>query len=180
MSNPQKANIINRNFGIQSFCGGHCEISLKFWFKPNGRVCPEFWFSNLSEFPTAVAPKSLIFWGRIMDHQKAERVAYHNGIQDFWSLSQSETQKLSSVQPWFCPETEISIEVDLQNSVSSKPLVKWGWISNQWKDRRVLQAFGIHLRGRIPTEQPQNWFFFRRCNLYRNEVFSCPVIFRKS
>jgi hypothetical protein len=58
-----------------------------------------------------------------MDHQKAEKVGYHNGIRDFWSFGQSETQKLSSVQPQFCPETEISSEVNLQNSVSSKPLV---------------------------------------------------------
>jgi hypothetical protein len=58
-----------------------------------------------------------------MDHRKAERVAYHNGIRDFQSFSQSEIQKLSSVQPQFCPETEISSEVDLYNSVSSKLLV---------------------------------------------------------
>jgi hypothetical protein len=56
-----------------------------------------------------------------MHHQKAEGDAYHNGIQDFRSFSQSETQKLSSAQPLFCPETEISSEVDLQNSVTSKP-----------------------------------------------------------
>jgi hypothetical protein len=58
-----------------------------------------------------------------MDHRKAEKVGYRNGIQGFQSFSQSETQKLSSVQPQFCPETEISSEVNLQNSVSSKPLV---------------------------------------------------------
>jgi hypothetical protein len=54
-----------------------------------------------------------------MDHRKAERVSYHNGIRDFWSFSQSETQKLGSVQPQFCPEIEISS--DLRNSVTSKP-----------------------------------------------------------
>jgi hypothetical protein len=58
-----------------------------------------------------------------MDHRKDERVYYRNDIQDFRSFGQSETQKLSSVQPQFCPETEISSEVNLQNSVSSKPLV---------------------------------------------------------
>jgi hypothetical protein len=46
-----------------------------------------------------------------MDHQKAERVAYHNGIWDF--QGQSDTQKLSSVQPLFCLETEISSDVNL-------------------------------------------------------------------
>jgi hypothetical protein len=33
-----------------------------------------------------------------MDHQKGVRVAYRNGIQDFQSVGQSETQKLSSAQ----------------------------------------------------------------------------------
>jgi hypothetical protein len=56
-----------------------------------------------------------------MDHRKSERVAYHNGIRDFQSFGQSETQKLGSVQPQFYPETEISSEVDLRNSVTSKP-----------------------------------------------------------
>jgi hypothetical protein len=57
-----------------------------------------------------------------MDHRKAERVFYHDGIQYFQSFGQSETRKLSSVQPLFYPETEISSEVNLQNSVTSKPL----------------------------------------------------------
>jgi hypothetical protein len=54
-----------------------------------------------------------------MDHRKAERVGYRNGIRDFQSFGQSDTQKFSSVQPLFCREIEISSEVDLQNSVSS-------------------------------------------------------------
>jgi hypothetical protein len=58
-----------------------------------------------------------------MNHQKAERVVYRNDIRDFQSFSQSETQKLSSVQPLFCPETEFSSEVDLQNSVTFKTFV---------------------------------------------------------
>jgi hypothetical protein len=56
-----------------------------------------------------------------MDPQKAERVVYHNGIQDFWSFGQSKTQKLCFVQPLFYPETEFSSKVDLQNSVTSIP-----------------------------------------------------------
>jgi hypothetical protein len=48
-----------------------------------------------------------------MDRRKAVKVGYHNGIQDFQSFGQSETQKLSSVQPQFYPEIEISSEVDL-------------------------------------------------------------------
>jgi hypothetical protein len=58
-----------------------------------------------------------------MYHRKAAKVGYRNGIRDIWSFGQPETQKLSSVQSQFYPETEISSEVDLQNSVSSKPLV---------------------------------------------------------
>jgi hypothetical protein len=61
-----------------------------------------------------------------MHHQKDERVSYRNGILDFPSFGQSETQKLSSVQLLFCPETEFSSEVNLQNSMRSKPLVGCG------------------------------------------------------
>jgi hypothetical protein len=55
-----------------------------------------------------------------MDHWKAEKVGYRNGIRDVRSFGQPETQKMSSVQLQFCLETEISSEVDLQNYVSSK------------------------------------------------------------
>jgi hypothetical protein len=65
-----------------------------------------------------------------MDHQKAERVAYHNGIRDFWSFGQSDNQNMSSVQPLFCPETEFSSEVDLQNSITSKPFIRQSHMSN--------------------------------------------------
>jgi hypothetical protein len=47
-----------------------------------------------------------------MDHQEVERVAYHFGIWDFQSFSQSEAQRLSSVWPLFCPEAEFSSDVD--------------------------------------------------------------------
>jgi hypothetical protein len=70
---------------------------------------------------TVVTHKLLTMWSRNMDHQKAERVSYCNDIQDFQIFGQSETQKLSSVQPLLCPEIEISSEVDLQNSVTSTP-----------------------------------------------------------
>jgi hypothetical protein len=65
-----------------------------------------------------------------MNHWKAKRVTYQNSIQDFRSVGQSETQKLSSVQPLFYPETEFSSEVDIQNSVTSKPLSGQGRMSN--------------------------------------------------
>jgi hypothetical protein len=57
-----------------------------------------------------------------MDHQKALRVSYRNGIQNFRSFDQSEAKRLRSIQPLFCPETEFSSDVDHQNSVTSKPL----------------------------------------------------------
>jgi hypothetical protein len=56
-----------------------------------------------------------------MDHWKDDRVGYHNGIWDFSSFSQSGTQKLSFIQPHLCPETEISSEVELLSSITSKP-----------------------------------------------------------
>jgi hypothetical protein len=56
-----------------------------------------------------------------MGHHKAERAVYHNGIRGFWSFGQSETQKLCSVQPLFCPEAEFSNKVELQNVINSKP-----------------------------------------------------------
>jgi hypothetical protein len=58
-----------------------------------------------------------------MDHQKAERVAYRNGIQNFQSFGQSETQKLCAIPLRFCPEIEFSNKVDVQNSVTSKLFV---------------------------------------------------------
>jgi hypothetical protein len=66
-----------------------------------------------------------------MDHWKSERVGYQNGIRDFWIFSQSEGQKLRSVQPLFCPETGFSSDVDHQNSVTSKLLSGQGRMSNQ-------------------------------------------------
>jgi hypothetical protein len=65
-----------------------------------------------------------------MDHRKAERVGYRNGIQDFWVFGQFETQKLSSVQPQFCPEINISCEVDFENSVTSKSFGGQSFMSN--------------------------------------------------
>ena len=66
--------------------------------------------------------------------------------------------------------------IDAQNSVSSKPLVRWGCISNQRKAGRVVQLFGIQPKGRIPSEQPQNLVFFQHYNLSRSAVFSKPVV----
>jgi hypothetical protein len=84
-----------------------------------------------------------------MDHRKAERVAYRNGIKSFRSFGQSEAQKFSSLQPLFCPETEFSSKVNLQNSVTSQPFVGLDWISDRWKAGRVVHPFAIQFYGII-------------------------------
>jgi hypothetical protein len=44
---------------------------------------PELLVQQLVEFLTAVTHKPLPVWSRLMDHQKAERVIFQNGICDF-------------------------------------------------------------------------------------------------
>jgi hypothetical protein len=65
-----------------------------------------------------------------MEHRKSRRVAYCNGVRSFWSFGQFEAQKLSSIQPLFCPATEFSSKVDLQNSVTSKPFSRQSRMGN--------------------------------------------------
>jgi hypothetical protein len=65
-----------------------------------------------------------------MDHRKAKRVSYQNGIWDFRSFGQSETQIWSSSQPLFCPEKEFSSDIDTQNSVTPNPLSGHRHMSN--------------------------------------------------
>jgi hypothetical protein len=69
------------------------------------------------EFLTVVTHKSPTVWRHFMDHRKAERVTYRNGIQSFRSFSQSEAQKFSSIHQLFYPEIEFSSEVNVQNSL---------------------------------------------------------------
>jgi hypothetical protein len=130
MSNQRKSEFVNGNFGIQSFCGGHGKISPKSWLMLKGWVCPEFLIQQTGWVPTVITHKLLTIGSSLMDHWKSERVAYWNGIQDFRSFSLSETQKFSSIQPLFCPETEFSSEVNLQNSVTPKPLSGHGYVTN--------------------------------------------------
>jgi hypothetical protein len=108
LSNQRKAEFVNDNFGIQSFWGGHDKITSKSWFRSKGRVCLEFWVIKPVEFLTAVTRKPVTVWSHLMDHWKAERVFYRNGIRDLRSFGRSETQNLSSVQQWFCLETGFS------------------------------------------------------------------------
>jgi hypothetical protein len=94
-----------------------------------------------------------------MDPQKSERVGYRSLIQDFRSFSQSETQKLSSVQLLFCPEKEISSKIDLQNSVTSKPFGGQSCMSNRWKAGRICHVYDVQLWDRIITKLSCFHFF---------------------
>jgi hypothetical protein len=51
------------------------------------------------------------------------------------------------------PETEISSEVDLRNSVTSKPFGGYNRMGNGWKHGRVVHIFGVQLQDRIVTKQ---------------------------
>jgi hypothetical protein len=44
---------------------------------------PVMLFQCPIEFPIAIARKSLTGWSCLMNHQKAERVAFRNDIRDF-------------------------------------------------------------------------------------------------
>jgi hypothetical protein len=77
-----------------------------------GVVCTEFLIQQTDRVSDIVTHKPLTVWSCLRDHQKDERVTYQNGIHDIWSFSQLEAQKLRSVQPLFCPETEFSSNVD--------------------------------------------------------------------
>jgi hypothetical protein len=140
-------------------CG---EVMAKFCQNPNlcqkVQFVPNFWFSRPVKFLTVVTHKSPTIWSRIIDHQKAERVVYGNDIQDFHSFGQSKTQKFSSVQLLFYPEIEFSNNIDRQNSVTSKLLVGWGWISNRWKARRVLHFFIFSSREESHPNGPRFYF----------------------
>jgi hypothetical protein len=71
---------------------------------PKGTFCPEFPIQQTGQVPTIITWKSLNVWSQTTDHQKYERVAYRNGIQDFQNFGLAETQKLSSILLLFCPE----------------------------------------------------------------------------
>jgi hypothetical protein len=83
MSKQQKSEFVDDIFHIQSFWGGHDEISSKTWFIHEGAICPEMLIQQPVEFLTAVTRKSLTVWSCLVDHRKAERVVYWNGIRDF-------------------------------------------------------------------------------------------------
>jgi hypothetical protein len=114
---------------------------------------PEMLIEQPIDIPTAVTHKSLTVWSRLMDHEKVERVVFENGIQDIQSFGLSETGKLKIRSTTVLSRNSFSSFVDAQNSVTSKPLVRWGCISNQWKPKRVLFDFGIQLQVEFHVEQ---------------------------
>jgi hypothetical protein len=97
---------------------------------PKSRVCPEILIQQIGRVPIVVTHKLPTDWSRFIDHRKAERVTYRNGIRDFENFGHSENQKLSSVQPLFYVKPEFSSDVDSQNSVTSKPLSGQKCMSN--------------------------------------------------
>jgi hypothetical protein len=91
MSNQKKDEFVGDIFCIRYFWGDHGEISPKTGFIQEGAICPELLFQQPVEFPTAVTCKSLTVWSHLMDHRKAKRIVYRNGIRDIQSFGQSET-----------------------------------------------------------------------------------------
>jgi hypothetical protein len=94
------------------------EVMAKFHQNPdlcrNGESAQKFLIHRTGRVPATVTRKSLTIWSHIIDHRKAERVTYQNGIRDFWSFGQSETQKWSSSQPLFCPERNSAVTLVLK------------------------------------------------------------------
>jgi DICT domain-containing protein len=107
-----------------------------------------------------------------MDCRKSERFFYHNGMWDFRSFGQFDTQKLISIQLLFCPETEFSSEVNLQNSMTSKPFSGQSCMSNGWKYEIVSQVFSVQLRDRIWSEQSCFRFFVTAVRLIPDSIFT--------
>jgi hypothetical protein len=66
-----------------------------------------------------------------MDHLKAERVIYQNGIRDFWSFGQSETPKVELESAAVLSRMEFSSDVKTQNSVTPNPLSGQRHMSNR-------------------------------------------------
>jgi hypothetical protein len=91
MSNQRKAEFVGDIFCMRCFWGGHGEISPRNLFYTGMYDLLEMLFQHPVEFPTAVARKSLTGWSHLINHQKAERFVFQNGIRDFCSFSQSKS-----------------------------------------------------------------------------------------
>jgi hypothetical protein len=103
MGNQKKAEFVGNIFYIWSFWGGHGELIY------TGRYdLPEMLIRRPVEFLTVVTHKLLTVLSRLMYHRKAERVVVQNGIRDFQSFGQSETENWRFVPPLFLPEQNSS------------------------------------------------------------------------
>jgi hypothetical protein len=124
------------------------------------RSIQNFWFQQPYQVPIVVTQKLLTVWSQKMNHQKAERVTYRVGIRIFRSFWLAKSPKFNFHPAVVPSRTDFSGVVYAQNSVTSKPLGGWGWISSWQKSGRVIYIFCIQLRWGIPTEQPQVLFSF--------------------
>jgi hypothetical protein len=64
VSNRQKAEIVNDNFGIRNFLGCYGEILPRDQFMPKGQVCPEFSIQPSGQVPIAITRKPLAVWSK--------------------------------------------------------------------------------------------------------------------
>jgi hypothetical protein len=82
MSNRREAVFINGIFCMQSFWKGHGEILPKNLIYAGRSSLPSF--SRIQQpgwVSIVVTPDQLTIWSRKMNHLKAERVTYGDGIQ---------------------------------------------------------------------------------------------------
>jgi hypothetical protein len=110
-----------RHFSYMKFLGSLWQNSAKNLFYIGRYDLSEILFQRPGEFPTAVTRKALIGWSYLMDHRKAERIVFWNGIWNLGSFGQSEVGNWRSILPLCCPGAKFSSVIDRQNSVASKP-----------------------------------------------------------
>jgi hypothetical protein len=107
------------------------------------------------------------------NHQKDEFVGDIFCIRMFWGDHGKNSPKTWSIpEGTICPEMLIPKPVEFLTAVTRESLTIWSRLRDHRKSGRVFQLFGIQLRGRIPSEPPQNLIFLRTSNLPRNAVFS--------
>jgi hypothetical protein len=81
-----------QHFSYIKFLGKSWQNFTKNLFYTGRYDLPEMLIQQSVEFPTAVTHKSLTVWSHLMDHRKAQRVDFRNGIRDFRCFGQSETR----------------------------------------------------------------------------------------
>jgi hypothetical protein len=84
-----------------------------------------------------------------MNHRKVERISCQVGVRKFQSSSLACALKCSVSPAAVLSRTDSSSLFDIQKSVTSKPLVGWGCMTNGWKVGKVAYVIGFQLRARI-------------------------------